>query len=65
MIIPITVLIVSVVFLLVRWTWRAMKRSNDPAVQEAVERFSEQVDELRQALIRLLESFQKSLDARK
>ena len=53
MIIPITVLIVGFVFLLVRWTWQTMKRSNDPAVQEAVETFSAQVDELRQALIRL------------
>lgn len=50
---------------LLRWSWLAMKRSDDPAVQATLHNFSNQVDELRCALIRLLEAWRDSLAEKK
>lgn len=62
MIIPITVVVVVVILFLLRWSWRAMKRSPDPAVQKSFKAFNEQVTALRQALLRLLVAWQESLN---
>lgn len=54
--IPLAVLIAGCVLFVCRWMWQAMKRSDNPAAQEAVETFTTQVDELNKALRRLWET---------
>jgi len=51
--IPLAVLVAATVVFLIRWAWQAMQRSDDPAAQEAVETFKQQMDELHEALGRL------------
>lgn len=51
--IPIAVLVLGTVVFVIRWTWKAMQRSNDPAAQEAVETFKQHLDDLHAALGRL------------